>query len=383
MTNQLNRFSKYNKEGFSEKGYDYSITIEDVVSDIEKQFDINTSLETAVYISGDSARTIKDLIIAAGKKIFEFIRAICVAIKNFFKKMFFRDNQLKENIDKTQEKIKSLKKNKLSTESISIENEKDPDNIAINVLDAVDLHDKYKNNITVNDFNAMVTEFKSTSNMMNSYFLSIDNHLKTTSEIKEEIIGSNDPSKIISQLRNKPSIPSSMRVKEFDFFRVAKIGLPEHFEEGEGEGIQKLSDTFKKNVPRLIKNVNIDPLNLTIDSNINIVALADKWYGDLEKIKSENRLSGQYLKMSLNLLEEKEKHFSNIESKISSVMQKDGNGKDTIAKFQEYMSAIKSQINYINMYINVMSYYHNATAKIANSVNNVINKLIDIYLERA
>ena len=133
------------------------------------------------------------------------------------------------------------------------------------------------------------------------------------------------------------------------------------------------------NVPRVIQNLSINNLNLsTIQSSEELGRLADEWYVDLQKIKSENRLSSQYIKIGIEILEKKKDSFLKVNKTIDSILSE---GKqDKINALKEYANVIKSQINYTQMYINVMTFYHNANNKIAMTVNKIINKILDAYL---
>lgn len=364
------KFATYGLE--NEKPIDFdNVTIESIVEEIERTCNFTYSEEGVVG-------SIKDMVVNAIKAVWEFIKKIAGAIKDFFKNLFIRDKKLEDDITKTQEKIKLIESKKPSTESFSLESA--AEKISIGAVAAIDIHDKLGDDIGISEFDSLILEFNKTTGTMNNYYQQIDSHLKTVSEIKEEVISTGNADKIISQIRNKPSVPTSIRAKEFDFFTVGKIGLPDHFIEPEAKGLNGLPESFNKNVPRLIKNVSVDPISLSVSNLKDLVSLTDKWHNNLEAIKKTGKLSGQYLKIALSVLEEKEKHFSNLTGKLEDVLKKEGNDENSVKNFHAYISGVKAQINYINMYIHVMVYYHNAFAKIAEAVRKVVDKLVDIYL---
>lgn len=378
--NKTIRFQSYGLENLKEKDLDFfdDVSIESIISTIEETCKDYVSMEGI----SDAVSSIKDMIVKAINSIWEFIKKVGGAIKDFFTNIFKRDKKLDEDLSATQEKIKQLKhiktENSVSKESISLED--DSQSINIGAVAAIDIHNREGEEVTIKEFDSLIGEFNKTMNSMNGYFQQVDTHLKTVSDLKEDVIASGNADRVVSQIKNKPSIPSSMRAKEFDFFTVGKIGLPDHFVEPDSKGLPALAESFNKNVPRLIKNVSVADISLKLNNIADVVSLADKWHGDLEHVRSAGKLSGQYLKMTLSLLEEKEKHFSNIANKIEDIMKKEGNSKEAVANFQAYASGVRAQINYINMYIHVMTYYHNAFAKIASSIKKVLDKLLDMYL---
>lgn len=374
----LSKAKSYGLENRPVEVIDYdNITIESIIADIEKTCDINVSVEA----EGEATGNIKDTIVKIITTIWEYIKKIAGAIKKFFTDIFKRDQKLDQDLNNTQVKlleVKNKKTEKPSTESISLEDSSN--SVSIGAVAAIDLHDKFGEEISIKEFDGLIGEFNKTMGSMNGYFQQVDTHLKTISDLKEDVIATGNADRVVSQIKNKPSIPSAMRAKEFDFFTIGKIGLPDHFVEPDSQGLPALAESFNKNVPRLVKNVAVDHINLKLDNVNDVVSLADKWHGDLDHVRSAGKLSGQYLKMALALLEEKEKHFGNISGKIQELIKKEGGTKEALANFQAYAAGVKAQINYINMYINVMTYYHNAFAKIASSIKKVLDKLLDMYL---
>lgn len=385
------KVKQYGLEDIKQPEIDFdNITIESIIEKIEETCGVTPSLEVVNYISGEN---MKDMVVKVITTIWDYIKKVALAIKKFFNNIFIRDKKLDEDLSKTQEKIVSIKKAGLSPEgkaklqadlksqgieSISLEDSSKM--VSIGAVAAIDLHDHLGEQISIKEFDSLIGEFNKTMGAMNGYFQQVDTHLKTVSDLKEDVVATGNADRVVSQIKNKPAIPSAMRAKEFDFFTIGKIGQAEHFVEADAKGIQGLADSFNKNVPRLVKNVAIDHINLDLSNASDIVSLADKWHGDLDTVRSAGKLSGQYLKMALALLEEKEKHFGTVSDKIVDILKKEGGDKTAMANFQAYGAGVKAQINYINMYINVMTYYHNAYAKIATSIKTVLDKLLDVYL---
>lgn len=385
MNAKVMRFKDYGLEDIKPVEIDYDVvTIESIVNEIDALCNVEPTIEgVVVHLNSDQVNSIKDMVVKAVKTIWEFIKKVYYAIKKFIVSMFNRDKKLDDDLSDLQKDLKDLQKKKEEAknkgmESISLED--GSKSVSIGAMAAIDIHDKFKDEINIKDFDGLIAEFNSTMKVMNGYYSQVDNHLKMVSELNEDVIASGNGDRIIGQIRNKPSIPSSIRSKEFDFFTVAKIGQADHFVEPEKEGLNNVADAFNKNVPRLVKNVNIDPIQLNLSNIDDVVKLADKWHNDLDRVKSAGRLSGQYLKMALAVLEEKEKVVNKAASKIEDVMKKEGGDKSAIANFHAYVAALKAQVNYVSMYINVMAYYHNAFAKIAGSIKVVLDKVLNIYL---
>jgi hypothetical protein len=374
-----------------DNGFKKDISLEEIAisfEGMEKDFS-NISYEKIV-ISNEAS--IVDSIKSFFKAIWDFIVKTFNKIKSFFIKSEKNTEVVNEEIDKTAEKIKQVKSGKKGKKGKKVNKKghmadntlvdislEDIAGFAINPMSLLDLKNTLKDEVSLNELNGLIKKFTKTTSSLNSYFNNIDGHLKTFPDIDKPLVTDNELSKIVNQVKNKPHVPSDMSVKEFDFYRVGKIGLSEADDNVNPKDVNKVVSYMNANVPRVIQNLSINNLNLsTIQSSEELGRLADEWYVDLQKIKSENRLSSQYIKIGIEILEKKKDSFLKVNKTIDSILSE---GKqDKINALKEYANVIKSQINYTQMYINVMTFYHNANNKIAMTVNKIINKILDAYL---
>lgn len=343
-----------------------------------------------VHINSQQLEQIKNFIVKVIKTVWDFIKKIYYKIKTavtgLWRKITKTENdwsavekQLNENAKKQKEgKVVDINKNK-GVEHISLED--GSKEIDIHSLQHADLSDEYKGTISIDDFNKLLVTFNKNINGMNSYFQQIDTHLKTVSKLDEEVVLNGNAGTIVSHIKNKPNVPSSFSVKEFDFLTIGKVGGQRHFIEPQEDGVKSIGDAFKKNMPLLITNVGSDPLSVSVNKKEDLTSITNEWTGQMRKALSSLKLAGQYTKMAEELLGEKEKEQEKVQNKLNDVAKKGGGDKETMSNISAYAHALQSQVMYITAFVKLMYYYTSKLDTMFNDGSKTIERVSYLCLE--